>query len=80
MAAELAPRGIRVNALCPGGVDTDMVRAHPPEARDGLRRSCLMQRLADPDEMAGPAVFLVSDAASFMTGQTLVVDGGAVAH
>jgi NAD(P)-dependent dehydrogenase (short-subunit alcohol dehydrogenase family) len=78
MAAELAPLGIRVNALCPGGVDTDMVRAHPAEAQEALRRSCLMQRLANPDEMVGPAIFLASAAASFMTGQTLVVDGGVI--
>jgi NAD(P)-dependent dehydrogenase (short-subunit alcohol dehydrogenase family) len=80
MAAELAPDHVRVNALCPGGVDTDMVRAHPPAAREGLRTSCLMQRIADPDEMAGPAIFLASDAASFMTGQTLFVDGGTVSR
>jgi len=80
MAAELAPDGIRVNALCPGGVSTDMVRSHSPEVQEELRRSCLMQRIADPEEMVGPAIFLASDASSYMTGQTLIVDGGTVAR
>lgn len=76
MAAELADDGIRVNALAPGSVDTDMVRANPPEAVDRMAAASLMGRLADPDEMAGPVLFLASDASSYMTGQVLVVDGG----
>ena len=78
MAAEFAPRGIRVNALAPGTVDTDMVRNNPPEVQKSMAGAALMRRAAQPDEMVGPALFLASDAASFMTGQVLIVDGGLV--
>jgi NAD(P)-dependent dehydrogenase (short-subunit alcohol dehydrogenase family) len=80
MAAEFAERGIRVNALAPGSVDTDMVRGNPPEAVERMAAASKMGRLADPDEMVGPVLFLVSDAASYMTGQVLVVDGALVAY
>lgn len=79
-AAELAPFGIRVNALAPGTVDTDMVRANTPEMQDAMTRVMLMQRMAHPDEMVGPALLLTSDAGSFITGQVLLVDGGMVPH
>jgi NAD(P)-dependent dehydrogenase (short-subunit alcohol dehydrogenase family) len=77
-AAELAPRGIRVNALAPGGVDTDMVRNTGEAGAASIAASCLMQRLASPDEMVGPVLFLATDASSFMTGSVLHVDGGVV--
>ena len=77
-AAELAGDGIRVNALAPGGVDTDMVRNTGAAGAESIARSCLMQRLAAPEEMVGPALFLASDASSFMTGSVLHVDGGVV--
>jgi NAD(P)-dependent dehydrogenase (short-subunit alcohol dehydrogenase family) len=80
MAADFAPRGIRVNALAPGTVDTDMVRATPPEAQAAMAAAGLLRRAADPDEMVGPVLFLASDASSFMTGQVLLVDGGLVPH
>jgi len=80
MAAEYAPLGIRVNALAPGTVDTDMVRANPPEAQRSMAEASLMRRAADADEMVGPVLFLASDASSFMTGQVLLVDGGLVPH
>ena len=76
MAAELADHGVRVNALAPGSVDTDMVRNNPPEAQARMAEASLMGRLADPDEMVGPVLFLASEASSYMTGQVLVVDGG----
>lgn len=76
MAAEFAPDGIRVNALAPGTVDTDMVRANPPEAQERMANAALLRRAAHPDELAGPALLLASDAGSFITGQCLVVDGG----
>ena len=79
-AAELAPRGIRVNALAPGSVDTDMMRANPDEARARMAAASLQGRTAHPDEIAGPALFLASDAASFVTGQVLIADGGLVPH
>jgi NAD(P)-dependent dehydrogenase (short-subunit alcohol dehydrogenase family) len=80
MAAGFAPRGIRVNALAPGSVDTDMVRNTGPEATERMANASIMKRIADPWEMVGPAVFLASDASSFMTGQVLLVDGGLVPH
>ena len=79
-AAELAPKGIRVNALAPGSIETDMMRKNPPEAQKRMAKASLMARMASPDEMIGPAVFLASDAASFVTGQVLIADGGLVPH
>jgi NAD(P)-dependent dehydrogenase (short-subunit alcohol dehydrogenase family) len=78
MAADFAPRGIRVNALAPGTVDTDMVRNNPPEARARMAAASFQRRAADPDEMVGPALFLASDASSFVTGQVVIADGGLV--
>jgi NAD(P)-dependent dehydrogenase (short-subunit alcohol dehydrogenase family) len=80
MAADFAPRGIRVNALAPGTVDTDMVRANTPEAQQSMANASFMRRAADADEMVGPVLYLVSDASSFMTGQVLLVDGGLTPH
>lgn len=80
MAAELAGDGIRVNALAPGTVATDMVFATPEEFQQAAVDTQLIKRMADPDEMVPPALFLVSDASSFMTGQVLVVDGGMTTH
>lgn len=80
MAAELALDGIRVNALAPGTVRTDMVTAMPDEFQQAAVQSQLIKRMADPSEMVPGALFLASDASSFMTGQTLVLDGGMTAH
>jgi NAD(P)-dependent dehydrogenase (short-subunit alcohol dehydrogenase family) len=80
MAADFAPRGIRINALAPGTVDTDMVRNNPPEAQARMEKAALMARMASPDEMVGPALFLASDASSFITGQVIVADGGLFPH
>ena len=80
MATELASRSIRVNALAPGAVDTDMMAANPPAAIDAMRRASVMGRLASPEEMVGPALFLLSDLASFVTGSVLVADGGMTFH
>jgi NAD(P)-dependent dehydrogenase (short-subunit alcohol dehydrogenase family) len=76
MAAEYVSRGIRVNALAPGAVDTDMVRSTSPEAQQGMEQASIMRRIASPDEMVGPALLLTSDAGSFITGQALLADGG----
>jgi NAD(P)-dependent dehydrogenase (short-subunit alcohol dehydrogenase family) len=78
MAAELAPDGIRVNALSPGTVETDMVLANTPEQRDEMTAIQLMPRMAHPDEMVGPALMLTSDAGSFITGHVVFADGGMV--
>ena len=80
MAAELAPAGIRVNALAPGTVATDMVFAMPEAFQQRAVDSQLIKRMADPAEMAPGALFLASDASSFMTGHTLVLDGGMTTH
>ena len=79
-AGELAPRGIRVNALAPGPVDTDMVRNQGPEAARSMGAGTLLGRLAHPDEMVGPALLLASDAGRFITGQVIVADGGLHPH
>jgi NAD(P)-dependent dehydrogenase (short-subunit alcohol dehydrogenase family) len=80
MGADLAPKGIRVNALAPGTVDTDMVRGNPPAAQERMRDASPMKRMAHPDEMVGPALLLASDAGSFITGQCILADGGMVPH
>jgi NAD(P)-dependent dehydrogenase (short-subunit alcohol dehydrogenase family) len=80
MAAVFAPKGIRVNALAPGTVDTDMVRANPPERIESMKNACFMKRAAHPDEMVGPALLLCSDAGSYLTGQVIIVDGGLTPH
>jgi 3alpha(or 20beta)-hydroxysteroid dehydrogenase len=82
-AVELAPLGIRVNCICPGGVDTEMARlAARRHAERGTDLGVIAQpipRLADPIEIAMIAAFLISDAASYCTGSDFVVDGGATA-
>lgn len=80
MAADFAPLGIRVNALAPGSVATDMMHNNTEEAQARMAASSLQGRIAAPDEMVGPALFLASDAASFVTGQVLIADGGLVPH
>ena len=80
MAAEFAPEGIRVNALAPGTVRTDMVMNTPEEFQRAAVDAQLIKRMADPSEMVPAALFLASDASSFMTAQTLVVDGGMTTH
>ena len=80
MAAAFAPSGIRVNALAPGTVMTDMVTNNPPEAVESMQQAAFMRRGADPDEMVGPALLLCSDAGSFITGQALIADGGLTPH
>ncbi|MFM8305195.1 MAG: SDR family NAD(P)-dependent oxidoreductase [Actinomycetota bacterium] len=80
MAAAFAEHGIRVNALAPGTVDTDMVRNNPPEVVASMSAASFMRRAAHPDEMVGPALLLCSDAGSFITGQVIIADGGLTPH
>lgn len=78
LAVEWAANGVRVNALCPGWTATDLNRNlwEHPEAGPATVASVAMRRWAAPEEMAGPAVFLASDASSYVTGHVLLVDGG----
>jgi len=80
MAAELVGRGIRANALAPGTTDTDMVRNNDEAAQRRMTDAALIKRMASPEEIANGALFLASDASSFMTGQCLVLDGGMTTH
>jgi 3-oxoacyl-[acyl-carrier protein] reductase len=79
LAAELAPHGIRVNGVAPGWVMTDMTRdvLEGPEAADAVRPIPL-GRAGRPEEIAGPVAFLASDLASYVYGEILSVNGGAV--
>jgi NAD(P)-dependent dehydrogenase (short-subunit alcohol dehydrogenase family) len=76
LAAEWAPLGVRVNALAPGYTKTEMAAVDRPEFRARWIDDAPMQRYAMPDEYGPALVFLASDASSFMTGATLVIDGG----
>jgi NAD(P)-dependent dehydrogenase (short-subunit alcohol dehydrogenase family) len=80
LARELGPRGIRVNAIAPGLVRTDFARVlvETPELRQRFTAASALGRVAEPDEIAGAAVFLASDAASFVTASVVTVDGGSV--
>jgi NAD(P)-dependent dehydrogenase (short-subunit alcohol dehydrogenase family) len=80
LAAEWAPHGIRVNALAPGYVKTEMAPVDRPEFRQHWILDAPMQRYATPEEIAPSLVYLASDASSFMTGSVLVVDGGYTLH
>ena len=76
LAQELAP-SVRVNAIAPALVKTDMARALWEPNEEAMARSHALGRLGVPDDIASGALFLISDASSWMTGELLVVDGGA---
>ncbi|SFI01017.1 3-oxoacyl-[acyl-carrier protein] reductase [Bosea sp. OK403] len=79
LAAELGPLGIRVNCVAPGLVyPTDASRATKEEVRDALITQTPLRRIATPEDITGPVLFLASDWSGFVTGQTLHVDGGLV--
>jgi NAD(P)-dependent dehydrogenase (short-subunit alcohol dehydrogenase family) len=75
LAAELSP-GVRVNALAPGLVKTDMAKALWEPNEDAIAAHIPLKRLGEPADIANAAVFLCSDAASWITGASLVIDGG----
>jgi 3-oxoacyl-[acyl-carrier protein] reductase len=75
-ARELGPKGIRVNAVCPGFVGTEMVMAMPSAILEDIAKRTWMGRLGTPDEIANVYVFLASDEASYINGSTLEVSGG----
>jgi NAD(P)-dependent dehydrogenase (short-subunit alcohol dehydrogenase family) len=80
LAAHLGPQGVRVNAIMPGTFLTDMVRkAYDDEARARTARTVPLGRLAEPDEIVGTALWMASDASSYLTGAVVVLDGGATA-
>jgi NAD(P)-dependent dehydrogenase (short-subunit alcohol dehydrogenase family) len=76
LAAEWAPFGVRVNALAPGYIKTEMAPVDRPEFRQHWIEDAPMRRYGTPEELGPSIVFLASDASSFMTGSVLVVDGG----
>ena len=76
LALELAPSGIRVNAVAPGCIETDMVRVLSPETRAMLVEETPLGRLGTPEDIAHAVAFLASEKASFLTGQILTADGG----
>jgi len=76
LAAELASRGVTVNAIAPGFIETDMSEAVRNKAGDLIKKIIPMRRLGQPDDIARVAVFLAGPDASYITGQILTVDGG----
>ena len=75
-ARELASRGICVNAIAPGFIDTDMTASLPGAAREKLQENIPMKRIGEPKDIANMAVFLASGKSDYITGQVLAVDGG----
>jgi 3-oxoacyl-[acyl-carrier protein] reductase len=76
MAKELASRNIRVNAVAPGYIGTDMTDALTPEQKEGILKEIPLARVGKPEEIADAVVFLASPKSNYITGQTIVVDGG----
>ena len=76
LAAELGSRGITVNAVAPGFIDTDMTRELADEQRNALLKNIPLARLGQPQEIAAAVAFLASDAAGYITGETIHVNGG----
>ena len=79
LAAELAPRGVRVNAIAPGPFATRMLTSGDQSIPDAAAADTLLGRVGEPDEIIGAALYLASSASSFVTGSVLVVDGGQLA-
>jgi 3-oxoacyl-[acyl-carrier protein] reductase len=76
VAREVASRGITANAIAPGFIETDMTAAMTDKAREAVLGQVPLGRVGRPEDVAGAALFLVSDAAAYVTGQVLAVDGG----
>jgi 3-oxoacyl-[acyl-carrier protein] reductase len=79
LGKELGAKNIRVNAIAPGVIETDLIGHLDPGQRSDLQRRVSLGRLGTPDDVAGLCVFLASDAAAYITGQVIGVDGGLVA-
>jgi len=86
LARELATKGVRLNAVCPGVTETGMLESFmqgagdPEKLREAFRRAVPVGRLGKPEDIAGAVLFLASDDAGFITGQTLSVSGGLTMH
>jgi 3-oxoacyl-[acyl-carrier protein] reductase len=78
IAKELAPRGITVNAIAPGFIETDMTAALDDKVREGILGNVPLGRFGSPDDIAHAAVFLAMEPSGYITGQVLTVDGGMV--
>ena len=78
LAKELGPSGIRVNAVAPGAIDTDMLSCFTAEEKAAMSENSALCRIGHPEDIAGVVAFLASDAASFITGQILGADGGMI--
>jgi 3-oxoacyl-[acyl-carrier protein] reductase len=78
VAKELGSRNIRVNAVAPGLIETAMTHGMPDAAKDAFVKQAALGRAGTPEDVAGVVAFLCSDAAAYVTGQTIVVDGGVV--
>ena len=78
VAQEYAGRGILVNCIAPGFIQTDMTAALPDEAAQTLLNRIPLGRLGDPEDIAGAVIYLTSELGSYVTGQVIVVDGGMV--
>ena len=76
LARELAPRGVRANAVAPGYIRTALTDVLPEEVREAILANTPLARLGTPEDVAGAVRFLCSDEASFITGEVLLVDGG----
>ena len=76
VAREVASRGITVNAVAPGFIETDMTAGMTDKARDSVTAAIPMGRVGQPEDIAGTGAFLISDASAYITGQVLGVDGG----
>ncbi len=76
VAKELGSRGITCNAVAPGFIETDMTAGLSAEMREGVLKTAPLGRLGTPEDVAEPVLFLASEAASYVTGQVLTVDGG----
>ena len=76
MAQELAPRGITVNVIAPGAIETPMLRAHTSERKQGMAAATPLKRLGHPEEIAGAIVYLASADAGFITGSVMHINGG----
>jgi 3-oxoacyl-[acyl-carrier protein] reductase len=76
VAREVASRGIRVNVVTPGFIDTDMTNAMPEAAKQAMLATVPLGRTGTPADIAGLVVYLASDASAYVTGQTISVDGG----